>query len=587
MKLFKNALVLLMAAALLLSVMACEATTKEQPASEESASSPAEEATAPKEVENAPKDEASAPVEDTPEEEPPLEDEVLEEAGPINYELPLFDETQPISIWYPKREGRTNLPAKADGAFPFWNRLAENLNVEIDFTEVGQTVALEKYNLMIAAEEMTDLIFEGLCSQGPGAGCPYSGGYEKAVEDEIYIDLAPYVEEYAPNYYRWVNIDAETTASVYTENGYLPTFALFLSEPRATNMGLVVNADYLDATGLEMPETVSQWGQVFAAMKNNGVAYPCYVDSSASAFQGTIMAALGASLTTEFVVDNATGQLVFAPSTDESREYIEIMADWYSKGYINPDFMNSKSNDYTDFNNGLMATGITMGGELDTYQEKYGVRVYACPVVRGEELEAGQVKIGSIISQYLDTQTSFAVSTNCENIEAVMKFMDWFYSEEGSLICNYGWIEGETYDMVDGKPVPNDFFFESSEYTVAQKTLYTTGEDFGLVNPNVSLQSASETQLKACAGWTSDAEFTDYVYLSLPRGVSLTAEESEQVTNKWTDIDTLVTSQTLSWIVGRSELTDESWEKFISDIQDLGLEECRTVYQAALDRYYA
>ncbi len=580
MEVLKKALVLLLAAAMLLSVVACGADTAEETTApaESSATAPAEEAA------EAPAETAAEPDEDSGEE---AGDVTIEEAGPVNYELPLFDETLSISIWYPKREGRTNLPAKADGAFPFWNRLVENLNVDIDFTEVGQTVALEKYNLMIAAEEMTDLIFEGLCSQGPAAGCPYSGGYEKAIEDEIYVDLAPYVEEYAPNYYRWVNIDTETTASVYTENGYLPTFALFNSEPRATNMGLVVNADYLDATGLDMPETVSQWGQVFAAMKDNGVAYPCYVDSSASAFQGTIMAALGASLTTEFVVDNSTGQLVFAPATDESREYIEIMADWYANGYINPDFMNTKSNDYTDFNNGLMATGITMGGELDTYQEKYGVRVYACPIVRGEDLEAGQVKIGNVVSQYLDTQTSFAVSTNCENIEAVMKFMDWFYSEDGSLICNYGWIEGETYDMVDGAPVPNDFFFETSEYAVAQKTLYTTGEDFGLVNPNVSLQSASETQLKACEGWTADSAFSDYVYVSLPRGVSLTAEESEQVTSKWTDIDTLVTSQTMSWIVGEAELTDESWAKFVSDIQNLGLEDCKSVYQAALDRYYA
>ena len=49
----------------------------------------------------------------------------------------------------------------------------------------------------------------------------------------------------------------------------------------------------------------------------------------------------------------------------------------------------------------------------------------------------------------------WAISANCKNPEAAIRFMDWFYSEEGNRATNYG-IEDESYTMVDGKPVFTD-----------------------------------------------------------------------------------------------------------------------------------
>ena len=34
-----------------------------------------------------------------------------------------------------------------------------------------------------------------------------TGGYDKGVEDEVFLDLTPYIEEYAPNYNAIINMN--------------------------------------------------------------------------------------------------------------------------------------------------------------------------------------------------------------------------------------------------------------------------------------------------------------------------------------------------------------------------------------------
>ena len=570
-----------------------EQTSEAEPAAEPAAPAP-EAGPAPSQPEEAPAASAEPPApepdnalpEETPEEPSDTHPASLVETaapGTFTYELPLFEEQQSVSLWYPIRQGRSNLPAKEDGAFPFWNRLEENLNVDITFVEVGQTVATEQYNLLVASMDMPDIIYEAFCVVGFN-GVPYTGGYNKVVEDEVYIDLAPYLQDYAPNYNAWVNIDEITHNSAFTDYGYLPTFAMFMEEPRSTNMGLIVSADMLDATGMDMPDTVSGWEDVFYAMKANGVEVPCYCDSSASALQDKIITAMGGSLTAQFLLSR-DGEFVFAPTMDGTRDYIELMARWYQDGVIDHDFMSAASNDYTALYNGTLATAIAMGQELDSYEARYGVRVYPCPVIRSEGMAEGQVMLGSARSNYLDSLSSMAVTTSCQDIETAITLMDWFYSDGGYLASNYGWVESETYEFVNGEPMATAFYFETSEYSVANKTLYTVGEDFGLVNPNISLQNASPLQLQACEGWTEDTSAENYAYTSLPNGVSLSTEESDEITSRWTDIETLLNTRFLSWIVGNNALTDEAWTQLIRDVDSFGLEDCRDAYEAAYNRY--
>lgn len=93
-----------------------------------------------------------------------------------------------------------------------------------------------------------------------------------------------------------------------------------------------------------------------------------------------------------------------------------------------------------------------MAKEISSYEGNYGIRLEACPLVSRDGYEAGQIAIKT------DTTANaggIAVSTCCENVDSALLLMDWFYSEEGAEISNYGWVENETYYVENGEKYIN------------------------------------------------------------------------------------------------------------------------------------
>ena len=52
---------------------------------------------------------------------------------------------------------------------------------------------------------------------------------------------------------------------------------------------------------------------------------------------------------------------------------------------------------------------------------------------------------------YVDKQAAYSISANCENPELALEFLNYFFTEDGSLIVNYG-VEGYTWERTaDGE----------------------------------------------------------------------------------------------------------------------------------------
>ena len=237
---------------------------------------------------------ASAPTETTPDQtlspaqpemqpseiEASVEDAAEPEENPyekVSYDLPLFEETPEFSVFYPARNANlAAMPSHDSEEFPFWARVQENLNVELTFREPNQDVCAEQCNLMLASGDYTDLIFEGMVNS---TGSAYSGGYDKAIEEDIYVNLMDYME-YAPNYAYYVLGNADNRRVVVTEEGNIGAFMKIISEQQKAVIGPCIHSDYLEESGLDMPTTIPEWMELFEVMHQNGVKYPCDTNSS-------------------------------------------------------------------------------------------------------------------------------------------------------------------------------------------------------------------------------------------------------------------------------------------------------------------
>lgn len=516
-----------------------------------------------------------------------LEASAVEEAPaapmPEDYVLPINETPVQISVFYPVRSGTH--PSKTDDKAVFWHRLQERLGYEITWTEPYQSTASEQFNLVVAAGDVPNIVFESLIAM---SGSAYTGGYDLAVEEDVYLDLTPYLEEYAPHY-NYLLQDPGIYNDIVTEEGRIVPFATINSEPAKTGMGPVINKEYFEATGLALPTTVEELHQVALAMKENGVAAPLSVSAEGDIAEGIVSQAMGASFSGTPILDNATGELILDVTTDETRAYIELFQQWFAEGLLDPDFASISELDFTKFNNGTVGTTSGMGFMLDSYYALYGVYQQPLSMLHGDGLEQGQILLKSWPASLVSSMPGIALTTSCETddvIEACMRMCDFFYSDAGFLACNYGWEEGETYEIVDGKPVPNTFFNDRDpDLSVANKSLYTSDSDFGYVYPNFNFDIGSETMMEASTLWTLPEDQPGALYTALPGNMKLNAEETAEVATLLTDLQTYVESTVLLWMTGQTELNDKTWTDFVSNCESMSLDKILEVYTGAFERY--
>jgi len=540
-----------------------DAASAEEPAAEEAAA-PAEEPAA-----------ADAPVSA----EEPAEEEIEESAPePVSYSYPLFDETLDFSMFWRMRRN-----VLAD--LPWWQNFESNLGVKVDWISPGDTAAAEQYNLLIASGDYPDLIFENSCSTIRGA-CPYNGGYDKAIADEVYMDLTDYLDEYCPNYAQLLASDESLHRDLSTDDGKYYCFAMVYEKPYGVGFGVVVRDDYFADTGLkEYPRTTDEWLDCLKTMKNNGVQYPMGVFNTGD-LQGSPFAyAFGSTISSDFKVDRATNELIYDGTSDETRAYLEYFAEAWDAGLISPDFFSLVGFDDPNNFNGVNGIFGARDEKLEQVPVQYGFDISACPVVTlpGESVPLlcdysgmnGRVVVGSDI----------VVTTGCDNVEKVLTVMDWFYSPEGFIAANYGWNQGESWDYnAEGEPELFDWINDTDPNTGNRyKDSYILDDGPFLCDAGRENPCYPDSVIQAKALW-DDWDFDATKYITLP-AVNLSAEESERVTNTKTDIDTYVESTIAGFMTGQTELTDETWKAYVDTVNAMGIDEVTEVYTAAYERY--
>jgi len=177
-----------------------------------------------------------------------------------------------------------------------------------------------------------------------------------------------------------------------------------------------------------------------------------------------------------------------------------------------------------------------------------------------------------------------SITTACEDVELAAKWFDYITTDEASLLLAYG-IEGETFEMVDGKPVPNDMILNNPDgLSVADaRDKYTyagmPGGKYYWERELVGLEDDALEAINVIWEESSDAEWV------MPSDVSMTAEEGSEFSRIMGDIDTYATEMTTKFIIGAESL--DKFDEYVETIKSMGLDGAIAVRQAALDRYNA
>lgn len=495
-------------------------------------------------------------------------------SGPADPNKPMYpiEGNVTLDYWMPINNNATkHITSYADSEA--YREVQKQTGVKINFIHPVAGQEKEQFNLMMASGELPDII---------QAAQLYEGGELKGYTDGAYIDLTPYLEEYAPDYYRIITSDPEIKREVFTEDGKVIAFYKIQPDPLPPWCRAIVRKDWLEEFGMSEPMTFDEYEAYMQAVleKKPGTVPFMLPKHGAGSSASEVEVFYGAfNLLPEWFVSD--GKVRYGNGDPELKNYLTLMNDWYKKGYISKDFpaLDAKQV-WAEFDTGKIGMYVDSVDAMRTRTIEAGVNAIGTPYPRPNK----DSKLHCLLASWPRAGDITAVSSGCDNIEAAIKFLNYAYTDEGSMVYNYG-IEGKTYTMVDGKPKYTDYVFnnpnfgtEAANYILrihfAPKYMPGTPLEF---NPSIAKDAdAVANRMRFC-----DDPNTDNAYRLPP--ISLSSDESAKRAEIMTNIKTYSDEMILKFIIGTEPL--ENFDKYMEQLNKYGMQEAIALTQAAYDRY--
>ena len=462
------------------------------------------------------------------------------------------------------------------GNTDYAKELSKRTGVAVDYIHPadGATNAMQ---LMLTEKVLPDLMEADWNSYGP----------DKALTEGSIIALNDLIDQYAPNFKKYLDENPDIKKLISTADGTIYCFPFIRGNDRLLiSKGMLIRQDWLDELGLAMPETVADLEKVLIAFRDQkGAEIPMTERSNKANILGLF------STSSDFYLEN--GKVVYGPLTDNYKTALETLRRWYAEGLLDPNYgANSKqvleSNVLTGksgvtFNTG----GGGLGGWLDTAAAQ-GIEfnMVGAPYTA---ISADQpVTYFPIDSPYVGGG-SVAISTSCKNPEIAVQFLDYAYGEEGHILCNFG-TEGVSYDVVDGKMVYNDNIYNNPNGLTSSQAMSNyfraslNGpfvQDAGYID-QFYYRPGQQTALD---NWTKNIEVVKQNTIPAAVKSYRTAEENEEYTNILVEIQKLEKAMFANVLKGIEPM--EAYDKFVQDCKALKVDRVIAIDQAAYDRYMA
>lgn len=454
--------------------------------------------------------------------------------------------------------------------------LEEKTGIKLELIPNAFQTGAANMDLMLASGDYADLI----------ADFTYSTGMNGAVNDDVVVDLTPYLEEYAPDYYRYLaEDDFALMNTLKTDDDYIGVFVQVGTVPQMTE-GPMTLGYMLEETGFttEDLKTIDKYEEYLTAVKNKyELASPLYLPGDFVMDNNVIASGFDVALKVRAVSGELSwyvedGQVKFGYLEDGFKEYVTRMHDWYEKGLMDSDTASHavKQDDYiiTAIASHQVAVFERPNGMMDMLCGQAETDVVALPY---PSLDGDPVNIdGAVVTTTGENGT--VITTGCDNVETAVMFMNYLYTEEYEIPSNYG-IEGESYFINDmGEPEFDEWMYSEGRTVKNYLNDYVL-EPTTMVNLNVMYPDYSQIYLDSVELW-ADTVTNAWVY---PASAVLTEDESEIYSSYAGDIIALVQEHTAKFITGDAPLSeiDSFQEKLIAT----GVQNLIDVKQAAYDRY--
>ncbi len=462
-----------------------------------------------------------------------------------------------------------------------WAAMEKLTNIKIDFESAPSAQSSEKLGLLFAANTLPDIIFKTLINSTNIASY--------AAEGQL-IPLEGLMETYSPNFYALMEQIPEIRKAITMADGHIYGYPYIVTAaPSSVNPKLFYNVKWAQQAGFSEASTLDEFTEQLRVFKTsdwngNGTADEIPLSSETldvllKAFYGSfgLLTRGGSSTSWDIGTD---GNLRFVPTADGYKRMLQYLNQLYTEGLLDKEIFTSELAIFQAkaAQNQIGFAFVNNNNYMDAYKNDY--EGLSAPLIE----PAGEKYYGGVTLPILGANTF--ITSSCKNVEAAMRYIDHFYSQEGITLYFMG-AEGETFTYdANGTPQFTDYVKANSDGMSMEEALGTYVCWSGGNNPSVAddlhfgVHLIPEITVKAAQNLK--AYGPDVIW---PADFAYTEEENERLVDLRLDIDNYIKDMRAKYISGSESF--DTWDTYVATLERMGLNDYRAIVQAAMDRYNA
>lgn len=391
------------------------------------------------------------------------------------------------------------------------------------------------------------------------------------------IPLDDLINSYAPNYKALLDGNPEIRKSAQLLDGKMYSTVIINDVPRDQTFKQYINKEFLDALGLDMPQTIEQYRDVLRAFKAEDSTIIPLSSVALKQTRNFVMSAFG-YVSTGIEVDGDT--VKYVPTTDNYRAYLNFMRSLYEERLLdNKVFEMVKEQDLA-----------AKGSKVASFDHS------APYLVVGTANDHKYVAIPPLTSAINDKKmwlsfnetyapTGLVIYKGSKYSKEIIRWIDALYAMDTRELQAFG-KEGENWSWDNTEKNTFTFNVPQGQNSEQYRGSITPGVGLGPIaywDKNFVLKENNEFTNRINQN-VENAGYMDYLKVPYP-SAKFTTEENKAMAILSTDLTNYVSQFEQEVITGKTVLTDANWAKHISNLNKIGIVEYVKIHQTAYDRY--
>lgn len=463
------------------------------------------------------------------------------------------------------------------------NEYEEMSNIEINWEQAPADGLEERRNLALSADDLPDAFY--------AANIPPSD-IQKYGKQGTFIPLNDLIDEYAPNLRKVLDENPDIEKGLTMPDGNIYSFPTIYSpdfESLLIGAKGWINGDWLDQLGMDNPETTEEYYEYLKAVKEtdlNGSGENDEIPLSSVAEMSRIIhwisGAFGVQnkgqLHTMVDEDPDSGEMRFFPIADEYKSMLEYLHKLYDEELIEQSIFSLEVDQHIANAEDNLYGSVQFYNPIELYGEEIGSQF-----IPGNALEGPDgIKMYTGVTSPLRSLGNFTITKENENPEATVRWLDYFYGDEGSKMFFMG-IEGVTYEETDEGPELLDEITDNPEgLSVTQalaKYIINPGGNHPVMVTDEFFTGSENAPQDHEAAEMLKPHLIDEIWPAF----TYTDEETDTIQPIQDDLSKYVAEMQAKFIAGEEDLED--WDSYVEQIESMDLDEYMEIQKEAYSRY--